>query len=84
MSNHSGSYMLNSLLTMIERESFFSDFGPEKTAEFMFHIRRLVLDHDGNSGEVLDGIGERLGICFECFRQNEELHNGRCSSCRNW
>ena len=29
MSNHSGSYMLNSLLTMIERESFFSDIGPE-------------------------------------------------------
>ena len=84
MSNHSGSYMLNSLLTMIERESFFSDIGPEKTAEFMFHIRRLVLDHDGNSGEVLDGIGERLGICYQCFRQSDELDDGECSSCRNW
>lgn len=45
MSNHSGSYMLNSLLTMIERESFFSDIGPEKTAEFIDHIRVLVLHH---------------------------------------
>ena len=41
MSNHSGSYMLNSLLTMIERESFFSDIGPEKTAEFIEHVRGL-------------------------------------------
>ena len=34
MSNHSGSYMLNSLLTMIERESFFSDIGPQRTADY--------------------------------------------------
>ena len=84
MSNHSGSYMLNSLLTMIERESFFSDIGPAKTAEFMSHIYGLVLDHDGNPGEVLDGIGERLGICFQCFQQSDELHDGECSSCRDW
>jgi len=53
MSNHSGSYMLNSLLTMIERESYFSDIGPEKTAEFISHVRCLTLDHDGNSGTPL-------------------------------
>ena len=81
MSNHSGSYMLNSLLTMIERESFFSDIGPEKTAEFIEHVRVLVLDHDGNPGEVLEGIGERLGICFQCFQQCDELHHGECASC---
>ena len=84
MSNHSGSYMLNSLLTMIERESFFSDIGPEKTAEFIDHVRVLVLHHDGNPGEVLEGIGERLGICYQCFQQCDELHHGECASCRDW
>ncbi len=84
MSNHSGSYMLNSLLTMIERESFFSDIGPERTAEFLSHVRRLTLEHDGNPGEVLDGIGERLGICYHCFQQYDELRHGVCSSCRDW
>ena len=38
MSNHSGSYMLNSMLVMLERESFFAEIGPEKTAEFLRHI----------------------------------------------
>jgi geranylgeranyl pyrophosphate synthase len=39
----------------------------EKTAEFISHLYGLVLDHDGNPGEVLDGIGERLGICFQLY-----------------
>ena len=82
MSNHSGSYMLNSLLTMIERESYFSDIGPEKTADFLSHVRALVWDHDGNSGEVLDGIGTRLGICYQCWQRCEELSHGVCPECR--
>ena len=84
MSNHSGSYMLNSLLTMIERESFFSDIGRTRTVEFLSHVRRLTLEHDGNPGEVLDGIGERLGICYQCFQQRGGLRHGVCSSCRDW
>ena len=81
MSNHSGSHMLNSLLTMIERESFFSDIGPERAMELISHVLGLAMEHDGNLGEVLNGIGERLGICYQCRQQRDELHHGVCSSC---
>ena len=85
MSNHSGSYMLNSLLTMLERESYFSDIGPEKTAEFISHVRLLTFDHDGNPGEVLDGIGLRLGICYRCWQRSDELSDhGLCPACSTW
>ena len=83
MSNHSGSYMLNGLLVMLERESFFSKIGPARTAEFVFDVLGLAVDHDGNPGEVLDGIGVRLGICYQCWRRSDELEHGVCAACRD-
>ena len=83
MSNHSGSYMLNSLLVMLERESFFSQIGPKRTTEFVSDVLDLAMDYDGNPGEVLDGIGERLGICYECRRNRDALEDGLCASCIN-
>ena len=83
MSNHSGSHMLNSLLVMLERESFFSQIGPERTTEFVSDVLGLAMGYDGNPGEVLDGIGERLGICYECRRYRNALEDGVCASCRH-
>ena len=40
MSNHNGSYMLNGLLVMLERESYFAGIGPEKTAAFVTKSER--------------------------------------------
>ena len=83
MSNHSGSYMLNGLLVMLERESFFSKIGPARTAEFVSDVLGLAVDHDGNPGEVLDGIGARLGICYQCRRRSDEFEHGVCAACRD-
>lgn len=82
MSNHSGSYMLNNLLTMLERESYFARIGPDKTAEFVNEVVGLAIDYDGNPGEVLERIGERLGICYQCRRRSDLLKHGACPSCR--
>ena len=82
MSNHSGSHMLNSMLALLERESFFSEIGPEKTEEFFRHLYALSWDYDCNPGEILDGIGERLAICNTCFRLSKGLVHGTCVSCR--
>ena len=84
MSNRSGSYMLNSLLAMLERESYFSRVSPEKTTEFVSHVLGLAMDHDGNPGEVLDGIGERLGIAragrASCSRAMSPCSRGSTST----
>jgi hypothetical protein len=82
MSNHSGSHLLNSLLVMLERESYFAEIGPDKTTEFVAHVVGLARRHDGNPGEVLDGIGARLGICYQCCRRSDDLVYGACVSCR--
>ena len=82
MSNHSGSHLLNRLLVMLERESYFAEIGPDKTTEFVAHVIRLARRHDGNPGEVLDGIGARLGICYQCCRRSDDLAYGACVSCR--
>ena len=81
MSNHSGSYMLNSMLVMLEREAYFSEIGPEMTEDFVLHVVGLAYEYDGNPGEVLAGIGERLRICYLCFKRSDELDRGVCASC---
>ena len=82
VSNHSGSYMLNSVLLMLARESYFSKIGPEKTSEFLEDIIGLAQTYDGNTGEVLGDISETLGICRLCFKQSDDLEDGSCPSCR--
>ncbi len=82
MSNHNGSYMLNSMLVMLEREAFFAEIGPEKTEEFLRHILSLSWKYDCNRGEIMEGIGELLAICDECFTPSEDLDHGTCASCR--
>ena len=82
MSNHSGSHMLNSVLAALERESFFSNIGPERTSEFVADILGLARMYDGNPGEVLGSVSETLGICQWCLQPSEDLEEGACPSCR--
>lgn len=82
MSNHSGSYMLNSVLAMLARESYFSKIGPERTSEFIADIVGLGRTYDGNPGEILQDISETLGICSFCLNHSEELEDGSCPDCR--
>ena len=81
MSNHSGSYMLSSMLLKLARESYFSKIGPEKTSEFLQDIIGLARTYDGNPGEVFRDVSETLGICRWCFKQSDDLKDGSCPSC---
>lgn len=83
MSNHSGGHLLNRVLVLLERESYFSEIGPDKTTELVVYVVGLARRYDGNPGEVLDGIGERLGICDQCCRRSDDLEYGACVSCRH-
>ena len=82
MSNHSGSYMLNSVLLMLARESYFSKVGPEKTSEFIADVVRLAGKYDCNHGEILRDVSETLGICGRCFKHSDDLEDGSCPACR--
>lgn len=82
MSNHSGSYMLNEVLELMEKEQVFVQLGKEKTIHLVQKILGLSFRHDCNSGEILDGIGARLGICYGCAEVTQELTDGLCRKCR--
>ena len=82
MSNHSGSYMLNGVLLMLARESYFSKVGPEKTSEFIADVLRLAGKYDCNRGEILGDVSETLGLCRWCLKHGDDLVDGSCPSWR--
>lgn len=81
MSNHSGSYMLNHVLEVMEEEQVFAQLGREKTIHLVQKIVGMSFGYDCNRGEILEGIGARLGICYGCAKVTQELTDGLCHEC---
>lgn len=81
MSNHQGSYMLNDILQMPELKSIFTTVGKEKTQIFVLNLLKIADSYDCNSGEILEGIGEQLGICYYCQQTAESFQDEVCQSC---
>ena len=81
MSNHSGSYMLNSALFAAKKAGIFKLLGKEKSREFALELVTIGNMDDCNPGEILEEIGEELGICYCCSKQSDELEDGLCKKC---
>jgi hypothetical protein len=82
MSNHSGSYMLNDVLFLLERENVFKTLGPDTTRRIAAEIVKLSDEYDCNAGEILDEIGPRIGLCYYCLKPATEFADwGGCTSC---
>ena len=82
MSNHSGSYMLNSVLYVAKDMGIFETIGKEKTLEFTRELLKLGSKYDCNDGEILEDMDE-LGICYYCLKENDDLEDGLCNECRD-
>ena len=83
MSHHFNSFLLNDVLNRLEADSFFADIGEERTLSFIRRALALSRHHDGNPGEALAGVGQRLGICYYCWDRGEDLRQGICQACRS-
>ncbi|MEA2061007.1 MAG: hypothetical protein U9P10_10965 [Thermodesulfobacteriota bacterium] len=81
MSNHSGSYMLNDVLRMLEKKEIFDFLGKEKTQDLVLNVLKMSYQYDCNPGEILEDIGERVGICYYCQSPAEKFHDGICEKC---
>lgn len=81
MSNHSGSYMLNHVLEILEKRGVFKLVGKEATLDIIEDVVDMADDYDCNQGEILDGIGERLGICYQCLEYSDTLEYELCPKC---
>ncbi|MEQ8192419.1 MAG: hypothetical protein ABRQ39_30920 [Candidatus Eremiobacterota bacterium] len=83
MSNHDGSYMLNEVLILLEKRGYFSHMNPVETKKFVNEILSIGNEYDCNDGEILEDIGEKLGICYYCMEYNKDIEDGLCPSCRS-
>lgn len=82
MSNHSGSYMLNEVLSIAKEMGVSDSIGKEAFRKFALKLVKIGYNYDCNSGEILDNFGEELGICYCCLEQTDALVHGRCQKCR--
>ena len=82
MSDHWNSFLMNEVMLRLEAQSFFADIGEERTLRFVQKALALSRYHDGNPGEALAGVGQRLGICYYCWDRGHDLRQGICSDCR--
>jgi hypothetical protein len=82
MSNHSGSHMLNEVLSKINNIGIFKTIGKEKTHQFVLEAIKIGREYDCNNGEILEDIGKELGICYCCLKEKCEVdYSGLCKDC---
>jgi hypothetical protein len=74
--------MLNDVLKRLERHDVFELLGETKTDALVLEIVQLGGYCDCNNGEMLNEIGERLGLCYACLEKGQEFEEGVCRTCR--
>ena len=83
MPNHSGSYMLNELITILRREHCFDNLTQEKQQNLIEEIVKLACyEYNCNPGEILEGHTDYFKICYYCFAKTNDLESGLCVKCR--
>jgi len=82
MSNHSGSYMLNALMTEIVDLGMTASLTVEQHESLLKILWRLCREYDCNWGEIIDpNLAKSLGVCAYCGERNTELDEyGHCNN----
>ncbi len=83
MSNHWGSYMLNEVIGLLNREQVFDLLGKTRTQRIVLEmLSRATEEYDCNPGEVLKGLGATLGLCHYCRSPADTVVADLCQKCR--
>lgn len=83
MSNHSGSYLLNEVITKLDRFQVFEMLDNAKSQALVMEIATLgCRDYDCNRGEILEGHEAQFQLCRYCFYPAEDLEDGLCPTCK--
>ena len=83
MSNHWGSYMLNEVIGLLNREEVFDLLGKTRTQRIVLEmLSRATEEYDCNPGEVLKGFGATLGLCYYCRSPSHTVVADLCQKCR--
>jgi hypothetical protein len=83
MSNHSGSYMLNEILNLLNQEKAFASFDQSKKQSIIREIIKIATtEYDCNSGEILESLTDEFEMCYCCLKSSNNLEDGLCENCR--
>lgn len=83
MSNHGGSNMSNEVLLLLEEYGFFKHIGAGRISEFVKSIVDIGNNYDCNNSEILEEIGEKIGICYLCLESAKNFEHGICKKCKD-
>jgi hypothetical protein len=84
MSNHSGSYMLNDIIQLLNNEQVLNIIGLQKSQQVITQIVKIASkDYDCNPGEILEGHTDYLHLCYCCLSIATDLESGLCLNCRS-
>jgi hypothetical protein len=82
MSNHGGGYLLNDVLRLMDEHLVFQALAENRRREVVREVVDLACEEHGcDPGEILDGLGQRFGICSCCLEPAEELVDDLCRAC---
>ena len=82
MSNHSGSRMLNQVITILDRQQVFSGMDKETTQKLIKEIAQMAsFEYDCNAGEILEGHSQRFNLCGYCLSDISNSADGCCATC---
>ena len=67
---------------LLNERGVFKLLGTEQTQRLVVDIIRLSDQYDCNSGEILDGLAQVVGVCEWCAKAKTDLEEGHCAECR--
>ena len=71
------------LIALLRRERVFERLGQRKSRRIVAEIvRRADYEYDCRSGEILDGHGAALGLCYYCLKPADDVVADICGACR--
>jgi hypothetical protein len=83
MSNHTGSYLLNDILSKTLHMGILKIKTKEENIELLKFIKKIADGGDCNIGEIYDGLYEVLNVCLCCGDYNKNLSDqGYCKDCQ--
>jgi hypothetical protein len=83
MSNHAGSYMLNEVITILDRHQAFAGMDETALRAVMREIVEMAKnEYDCNQGEILEGVAQQFHLCYYCLADNDNPADELCPTCR--
>ena len=83
MSNHTGGYLLNYALHRFVEKGLVERLGKRKVQAIVLDVIKFATrQYDCNEDEILDELGEKLGLCYYCLQPVTELKDNVCLRCR--